>query len=57
MHLIWSPGNCVVGSALTAGMIGEMMKEMPALINENDLHVSQVLVIVYNTPCCIMFHF
>ncbi|XP_060552206.1 cullin-associated NEDD8-dissociated protein 1-like [Ruditapes philippinarum] len=30
------------GSALTASMINEMMKEMPPLINENDLHVSQL---------------
>jgi hypothetical protein len=37
----------ITGSALTASMINEMMKEMPPLINENDLHVSQV--IPYNT--------
>ncbi|KAJ8321959.1 hypothetical protein KUTeg_000430 [Tegillarca granosa] len=30
------------GSALTSSMIHEMMKEMPPLINENDLHVSQL---------------
>ena len=30
------------GSALTSGMIGDMMKEMPPLISENDLHVSQL---------------
>ena len=32
----------IVGSALSSGMIYEVMKEMPILINENDLHVSQV---------------
>ena len=32
----------VAGHALTPGMIKDMMKEMPPLINENDLHVSQV---------------
>ncbi|KAL3888576.1 hypothetical protein ACJMK2_001063 [Sinanodonta woodiana] len=30
------------GAALTSTMINEMMKEMPSLINENDLHVSQL---------------
>ncbi|XP_046577843.1 cullin-associated NEDD8-dissociated protein 1-like [Haliotis rubra] len=30
------------GPALTPGMIADMMKEMPSLINENDLHVSQL---------------
>ena len=30
------------GSALSSGMIYEVMKEMPILINENDLHVSQL---------------
>lgn len=30
------------GPALTTGMIYEMMKEMPPLISENDLHVSQL---------------
>ncbi|ESO96201.1 hypothetical protein LOTGIDRAFT_202232, partial [Lottia gigantea] len=30
------------GQALTSSMINDMMKEMPALINENDLHVSQL---------------
>lgn len=30
------------GTALTPEMIGNMMEEMPPLINENDLHVSQL---------------
>ncbi|XP_041360629.1 LOW QUALITY PROTEIN: cullin-associated NEDD8-dissociated protein 1-like [Gigantopelta aegis] len=30
------------GHALTPGMINDMMKEMPPLINENDLHVTQL---------------
>ncbi|KAK6186772.1 hypothetical protein SNE40_006048 [Patella caerulea] len=30
------------GSSLTPSMINDMMKEMPPLINENDLHVSQL---------------
>ncbi|XP_052260170.1 cullin-associated NEDD8-dissociated protein 1-like isoform X7 [Dreissena polymorpha] len=30
------------GSSLTPEMISDMMKEMPPLINENDLHVSQL---------------
>jgi len=33
---------CCTGTALTADMINDMMREMPPLINENDLHVSQV---------------
>lgn len=37
----------VSGSALTSSMIHEMMKEMPPLINENDLHVSQVSYYIY----------
>ncbi|XP_052763076.1 cullin-associated NEDD8-dissociated protein 1-like [Mya arenaria] len=30
------------GSSLTGDMIADMMREMPPLINENDLHVSQL---------------
>lgn len=32
----------ILGTALSSGMIYEVMKEMPILISENDLHVSQV---------------
>lgn len=33
---------CIVGASLSSTMIYEVMNEMSPLINENDLHVSQV---------------
>ena len=39
----------VTGNSLTASMISDMMKEMPPLISENDLHVSQVCAAFF---CC-----
>ena len=30
------------GGAVTNNMLADVMKEMPPLINENDLHISQV---------------
>lgn len=30
------------GSAVNASMLADVMKEMSPLINENDLHISQV---------------
>lgn len=37
----------LIGSGLTKAMISDIMKEMPPLISENDLHVSQVSSIVH----------
>lgn len=31
-----------VGNVMPGNMLGTILKELPALINENDLHVSQV---------------
>ena len=30
------------GKSMSGNMFADVMKELPALINENDLHVSQV---------------
>ena len=45
---------CIVGASLSSTMIYEVMNEMSPLINENDLHVSQVKVIV-RQPKFILF--
>lgn len=37
------------GNAVTAGMLGDVMKEMPPLINENDLHISQLTLNLLTT--------
>ncbi|XP_076457085.1 cullin-associated NEDD8-dissociated protein 1-like [Babylonia areolata] len=39
------------GSSLTTNMINDMMKEMPPLISENDLHVSQLTLNLLTSLC------
>jgi len=37
------------GNAVTPAMLGDVMKEMPPLINENDLHISQLTLNLLTT--------
>ena len=42
MYLVSSLLFLCAGGAINASMLADVMKEMPPLINENDLHISQV---------------